>query len=146
MATAIAAEPGLTGAMTPLPFRVAEREQNTADTWTLALEALAGEPPVIAPGQFMMVYVFGIGEVPISVSGPPLLLTVRAVGAVSTAICHAETLGIRDSVTRVAWKSRKCRSTYPRAAFKAVPMSGGGEPVIDHGPSNEGAVYQLLAA
>ena len=95
MATAIAAEPGLTGAMSPLPFRVAEREQNTADTWTLALEALAGEPPVIAPGQFMMVYVFGIGEVPISVSGPPLLLTVRAVGAVSNAICHAETLGIR---------------------------------------------------
>ena len=95
MATAIAAEPGLTGAMTPLPFRVAEREQNTADTWTLALEPLAGEPPVIAPGQFMMVYVFGIGEVPISVSGPPLLLTVRAIGAVSTAICHAETLGIR---------------------------------------------------
>ena len=51
----------------------------------------------------MMVYAFGIGEVPISVSGPPgprgpVVLTVRAVGAVSTAICHAEpgtVLGLR---------------------------------------------------
>ncbi len=31
----------------------------------------AARGPSIAPGQFMMVYAFGIGEVPISVSGPP---------------------------------------------------------------------------
>jgi NAD(P)H-flavin reductase len=89
--------------MTPAPFRVAAREQDTADTWTLALEAVDGPGPVIGPGQFMMVYVFGIGEVPISVSGPPgrpgpVVLTVRAVGAVSGAICASEpgaVLGLR---------------------------------------------------
>jgi|SRR5581483_564999 len=89
MATA-AAEPRERGALTPRPYRVAVREQETVDTWTVALEPVAGPAPEIAPGQFMMVYVFGVGEVPISVSGGPLVLTVRSVGAVSRAICAAE--------------------------------------------------------
>jgi NAD(P)H-flavin reductase len=38
----------------------------------------------------MMVYVFGVGEVPVSVSGRPVVLTVRSVGAVSGAICAAQ--------------------------------------------------------
>jgi anaerobic sulfite reductase subunit B len=103
MATATVAEPAPIGAMTPSPFRVTTREQDIADTWTLTLEPVAGEPPKIGPGQFMMVYAFGIGEVPISVSGPPdrpapVVLTVRAVGAVSRAICGCEpgtVLGLR---------------------------------------------------
>ena len=41
-----------------------------------------------------MVYVFGIGEVPISVSAPPLVLTVRAVGAVTRAVCATEVGGV----------------------------------------------------
>jgi NAD(P)H-flavin reductase len=84
--------------MVPAPFAVADRMQETADTWTLALEPLAGEPSTVAPGQFVMVYVFGMGEVPISVSGPPLVLTVRAVGAVTEAICASApgaVLGVR---------------------------------------------------
>jgi NAD(P)H-flavin reductase len=84
--------------MMPRPFRVALREQNTSDTWTLAFEPLDGPVPAVAPGQFMMVYVLGIGEVPISVSGPPVVLTVRAVGAVSSAVCASEpgaVLGLR---------------------------------------------------
>jgi anaerobic sulfite reductase subunit B len=89
MATA-AAEPHALGALTPRPYRVSAREQETADTWTLSLEPLGAPAPEIAPGQFMMVYVFGIGEVPISVSGRPVVLTVRAVGAVSRAICATE--------------------------------------------------------
>ena len=71
----------------PLPFRVAERRQDTVDTWTLTLEPEA-ESFVVEPGQFVMVHAWGIGEVPISVSGrDPIELTVRAVGAVSAAIC-----------------------------------------------------------
>ena len=89
--------------MAPEPFAVSDLIQETADTWTLTLEPRAGEPPAVAPGQFMMVYVFGIGEVPISVSGArdrpaPLVLTVRAVGAVTEAICASSpgsVLGIR---------------------------------------------------
>lgn len=103
METAVAADELEPGAMTPVPFRVVERAQDTVDTWTLSLEQLDGPGPVIAPGQFMMVYAFGIGEVPISVSGPPfvrgpVVLTVRAVGAVSGAICRSEpgaVLGLR---------------------------------------------------
>src|SRR6476469_8787175 len=109
MATA-AAEPAPAGAMTPRPFRVAGRERDTADTWTLTLEPLAGDGPSIAPGQFVMVYAFGIGEVPISVGGPParpgpVVLTVRAVGAVTSAVCASEpgsVLGRRGPVGN-AW-------------------------------------------
>ncbi len=103
MATATVAEHPDPGALTPRLFAVSARERNTADTWTLTLEPVGGEPPTVAPGQFMMVYAFGIGEVPISVSGPPnrpgpVVLTVRAVGAVSNAVCAAEPgamLGLR---------------------------------------------------
>ena len=91
------------GAFVPVPFRVADRRQDTADTWTLALEPVGGGFAV-APGQFVMVWAFGVGEVPISVSGPPeqpgepVVLTVRDVGAVTHAICDSElgsTLGLR---------------------------------------------------
>jgi NAD(P)H-flavin reductase len=101
MATAAEAVP--VGAFVPSPFRVAKRRQDTADTWTLALEPL-GDGFAVAPGQFVMIYAFGIGEVPISVSGPPehagepVVLTVRDVGAVTHAVCSAEpgaVLGLR---------------------------------------------------
>jgi NAD(P)H-flavin reductase len=89
------------GAMVPQPFRVIEREQETSDTWTLTLEPISGGGISPAPGQFTMIYAFGIGEVPISVSaadGERIVHTVRAVGAVSAAICAAQpgaVLGIR---------------------------------------------------
>ena len=91
------------GAMAPAPYVVHERVQETADTWTLTFEPLAGEPLSVAPGQFVMVYVFGVGEVPISVSGAldrpaPLVLTVRSVGSVTRALCASEpgaVLGVR---------------------------------------------------
>jgi NAD(P)H-flavin reductase len=100
---ATAAELGPVGTFVPAPFRVADRRQDTADTWTVTLEPL-GDGFGVAPGQFVMVYAFGIGEVPISVSGPPehagepVVLTIRAVGAVTSAICASEpgaVLGIR---------------------------------------------------
>ena len=79
--------------MTPRTHRVVSRRRETADTWTLALESLPGQKlPLFAPGQFGMLYAFGVGEVPISVSGAntaldPLRCTVRAVGSVSSALC-----------------------------------------------------------
>jgi anaerobic sulfite reductase subunit B len=87
--------------MAPRPFAVTRRRKETEDTWTLELEPGGGEPLSVAPGQFTMLYAFGIGEVPISVSGDvegPLVHTVRAVGAVSQAICGAKrgaVLGVR---------------------------------------------------
>ena len=85
----------------PRPFRVAERRRETEDTWTLELEPAAGRPIEPLPGQFTMLYAFGVGEVPISVSGRQgerVVQTVRAVGAVTDAICAAEpgtVLGVR---------------------------------------------------
>ncbi len=102
-------ETALTGAggaapMIPEPFRVIDRRQETPDTWTLDLEPTRGDRGfAFDPGQFNMVYAFGVGEVPISISGDPsgegpLVHTVREVGAVSAAICAAEpdqVLGVR---------------------------------------------------
>jgi NAD(P)H-flavin reductase len=82
--------------MTPHPHRVVSRRRETHDTWTVALEPLPGqELPLFAPGQFGMLYAFGVGEIPISLSGAataldPLRCTVRGVGGVSGALCAAE--------------------------------------------------------
>ena len=70
------------------PAAVPRRARASArprDTWTLELEPRrTASRSACAPGQFTMLYAFGIGEVPISVSGDaggPLVHTVRAVGA-----------------------------------------------------------------
>jgi NAD(P)H-flavin reductase len=86
------------GAMTPVPHRVVSRLQETADTWTLELEPVGdSDAQQVRPraGQFDMLHAFGVGEVPISTSGDhdgdgPLTHTIRAVGAVSRALCALE--------------------------------------------------------
>ena len=102
MATAPAAETAPRGAMAPEPYRVASRAPETVDTWTLLLEPL-GAPIVPAPGQFNMLYAFGVGEVPISTSAAPepggeLVHTIRAVGPVTQKLCATEpgdVIGVR---------------------------------------------------
>ncbi|MEV3860650.1 FAD/NAD(P)-binding protein [Streptomyces sp. NPDC050095] len=75
----------------PLPYRVTEVRPETADTVSLTIEPVG--PHALSPfgaGQFAMVYAFGVGEIPVSVSrveGRELVHTVRAVGAVSGALC-----------------------------------------------------------
>ena len=76
--------------MTPEPYRVARLHDELADTFTLELEPVDRDIS-FEPGQFTMLYVFGVGEVPISVSGDPgrrglLVQTVRAVGPVTDAL------------------------------------------------------------
>jgi anaerobic sulfite reductase subunit B len=88
--------------MVPEPYRVVTRVQETEDTWTLQLAPL-GAAIVPEPGQFDMLYAFGVGEVPISTSATAgrdggLTHTIRAVGAVTTALCAAEpgdVIGVR---------------------------------------------------
>ncbi|HEY7343983.1 MAG TPA: FAD/NAD(P)-binding protein [Gaiella sp.] len=80
--------------MVPVAHRVVSRVQETTDTWTLELEPL-GERIRPRAGQFDMLYAFGVGEVPISTSGDHdgdgrLTHTIRAVGAVTRALCALE--------------------------------------------------------
>jgi len=90
--------------MLPTPYRVLKAVRETGDTFTLTLAPVQGSDGFpFVPGQFNMLYVFGIGEAPISISGDPdrpetLVHTVRAVGAVSRAICglkKGDVLGVR---------------------------------------------------
>lgn len=83
--------------MVPVPARVLGVRGETADTVTLTLGAPAGY--TFLPGQFNMLYVFGVGEVPISLSGDPgrageLVHTVRGVGAVSRALAGVREGGV----------------------------------------------------
>lgn len=87
--------PDTSEAMIPRRFRVSSVTRDTDDTSTLVLEPDDGRPMDFEPGQYTMLYVFGVGEVPISISGDParpevLVHTVRAVGAVTRAIVGLE--------------------------------------------------------
>lgn len=94
--------PLTTDPMLPRPARVSACRHEVADIWTLDME-IDGGGMSYAPGQFNMLTVFGIGEVPISMSGDPadatrLIHTVRAVGPVSQALTELKkghTLGVR---------------------------------------------------
>ena len=87
----------------PASYRVADARRETADAWTLRLEAAGERAAPFAPGQFAMLYAFGSGEVPISVSAIPerdgaIVHTVRAVGAVTRTLCAAragDVVGVR---------------------------------------------------
>lgn len=89
--------------MPPLPYRVTATHPETADAVSLELLPAAAALPRFRPGQFAMVYAFGVGEVPISVSAirhqdGALVHTVRAVGAVSGALCRlrpGDVVGLR---------------------------------------------------
>jgi len=79
-------------ATTPVPYRVLARRRETADTVTLDLVPAAGPLRPFRPGQYAMLYAFGTGEIPLSVSGitgDTLGHTIRAVGKVSEALCRA---------------------------------------------------------
>jgi anaerobic sulfite reductase subunit B len=90
------------GPMVPEPYVVRSRGRETADTWTIELEPVAGEAIDLEPGQFAMLTAFGVGEVPISLSGRgtdgSLIHTIRDVGAVTAELCRiprGEAIGVR---------------------------------------------------
>jgi NAD(P)H-flavin reductase len=90
--------------MVPNTFRIQRMRRETHDTFTLELESTNGNNsrPFLA-GQFNMLYVYGVGEVPISISGDPaktkeLTHTIRSVGTVTKAIRKLkrnDVLGVR---------------------------------------------------
>lgn len=85
-------------------FSIRRTMKETFDTFSLELEPQYGEKSyTFAPGQFNMLYVYGVGEVPISISGDPtrhksLIHTTREVGTVTRAMRKlkvGDTLGVR---------------------------------------------------
>jgi NAD(P)H-flavin reductase len=134
-ATMSAADP-----MAPQVARVLGRRREGADVWTLDIAAGEGAPPY-TPGQFNMLTAFGVGEAAISVSGDPaepgrLVHTIRAVGAVSTALTRldaGDVLGLRGPFG-VGWPMAE-------AAGRDVVVVAGGLGLAPLRP----ALYRLLA-
>jgi NAD(P)H-flavin reductase len=129
--------------MLPRPYRVQEVRQETSDTFTLELEPESGKSDFsFAPGQFNMLYAFGVGEVPISISGDPgkpatLVHTTREVGMVTRAMRKlkpSEWLGVRGPFG-AGWPITDARGA------DVVIVAGG----IGLAPLRP-ALYQLLAA
>src|SRR3974377_129193 len=82
--------------MAPVPYRVRSRVVESSDSATLCLEPLGEALQAPQPGEFMMLYAFGVGEAAISISGDPTVTDgaitppIPAVGAVSRALHGAE--------------------------------------------------------
>lgn len=96
---------------TPEPVEIVKRTQEASDIITLHLRLLDEEKRnsySSAPGQFNMLYVFGVGEVPISIVGESeeeqtIIHTIRIVGRVTQVIekmQEGDQLGLRGPFGR----------------------------------------------
>jgi len=105
------------GPMMVRPYVVRKVRKETHDTFSLELDSVQRkQTPEFSPGQFNMLYVYGVGEVPISISGDPavkkrLVHTTREVGTVTRAMRQLKvghTLGIRGPYG-TAWPVREAQ-------------------------------------
>jgi NAD(P)H-flavin reductase len=137
----VTAAPHIVDPMRPRIARVRRRRRDGPDVWTLDVEPEESPGAAFAPGQFNMLTVFGIGEVPISFSGDPiksarLVHTVRSVGPVSTALTQlgpGEIVGLRGPFG-VGWPMAE-------AIGRDVVVVAGGLGLAPLRP----ALYRLLA-
>jgi len=94
--------------MLPEPMRIARVRRDTKDIFTFELDASARGGFPFRPGQFNMLYPFGVGESAISISGDPakpdkLVHTIRAVGTVTRVLQRLEkgdVIGVRGPFGR----------------------------------------------
>ena len=126
----------------PESFRIQTVHPELSDTFTLELVPLEKNRDLhFLPGQFNMLYAFGQGEVPISISGDPtrtgpLVHTIRAVGPVTRAMWRmraGEVVGVRGPFG-TAWPVREMEG------YDAVIVAGG----VGLAPLRP-AIYWLLA-
>jgi NAD(P)H-flavin reductase len=122
-------------------WQVGRVRQELPQTVTFDLHPIGHQGMSFAPGQFNMLYVFGVGEIAISISGDPartdvLTHTVRDVGLVSHALCslrRGDTVGVRGPFG-TAWPVEVA------AGYDVVIAAGGvGLPPL------RPALYHLLA-
>ena len=97
----------------PKTCTVGRVEQLTKDTASFTLSPDDGSEVVFEPGQFNMIYAFGVGEIPISISGgssDTFHHTVRDIGLTSTALANLKPgmkVGIRGPYGN-AWPMKAC--------------------------------------
>jgi NAD(P)H-flavin reductase len=103
--------------MLPEPYLVRQVGKETPDTFTLTLEPENGSSNnSFQPGQFSMLWVFGVGELPISISGNPakgsqLVYTVRSVAQATHALVNravGDGIGVRGPFG-VGWPVEEAR-------------------------------------
>jgi len=130
------------GPMLTRQFCIRRLRRETLDTFSLELEPLQGPAAFpFVPGQFNMLYLFGVGEVAISISGNPAgklgpAHTTREVGTVTRAMARLKKggiLGVRGPFGH-GWP-------LAEAAGKDVVLVAGGIGLAPLRP----ALYQLMA-
>ncbi len=126
------------GTFVPELWQVVQKRRETPYTYTLTLTPPENTRFHFVPGQFNMLYLFGVGEVPISISSDPaqpdrLGHTIRAVGSVTrplVALKPGAMVGVRGPFGR-GWPIEEAKG-------KDVVIVGGGiglaplRPVIYH--------------
>ena len=128
--------------MVPVPCVVDRTQRETADTFTLELLPQGGRTFPFAPGQFNMLYVLGIGEVPISISGDPefpqkLVHTTRAVGAVTKGmgkLKRGDAIGVRGPFG-TSWpvgEARGCDLVVVAGGIGLAPLRPALYEVVSH--------------
>jgi len=142
--------PGLHGPMTPHFVPITRAARETHDVVTLHLEN-PDPASIFTPGQFNMLYLFGAGEVAISLSGDPekrdtLTHTIRAIGSIThplDAMKRGAMIGVRGPYGR-GWPIDEARRA------ETVLLIGGGiglaplRPVIYSLVRNRGAARRVI--
>ena len=147
MITAVAERPTIVShpstPWVPTLARIVDRRKETSNTTTYKLEIVDKELRSrfrFLPGQFNMLYVFGVGEAAISISSDPddtstIAHTIRHVGSVTFAINNlqvGDTLGLRGPFGS-NWPLHDCRG-------RDILLVSGGIGIAPLRP----AVYQIL--
>jgi NAD(P)H-flavin reductase len=127
--------------MQPVPVKILSVSKETHDTFTLTVEPPENDPVArFQPGQFHMLYVPGVGELPISISGDPenpstLTYTVRSVGQATYRLVTrkvGESIGLRGPFG-TSWPMKEARG-------KSVLIVAGGIGLAPLRP----AIYHVL--
>jgi NAD(P)H-flavin reductase len=148
-----------TSPVVPVPHRVVARRHETGDVTTLWLAPLTGEPMAFRCGQFNMLTAFGVGEAAISVSSTQresgaLQHTVRDVGAVTHALCHAQIgdiVGVRgpfgtDWGTADDGAIESGDVVVVAGGIGLAPLRGAADEVVHRGGSGRGRVFVIVGA
>jgi len=134
--------PDFSDTMVTRPYVISRVIRELRDTFSMELEVPSDRGGFqFQPGQFNMLYVYGAGEIPISISGDPaepgvLVHTTRAVGAVTKAMRRlkaGDSLGIRGPFG-VGWPVKEAEG------YDVVLVTGG----IGLAPLRP-VIYHLLA-